>query len=49
MIPKVEDGNNFGVSIQEVKNEKNIKVNYFSSIGFISRSSYIRNGCNTIS
>jgi len=29
MIPKVEDGNNFGVSIQEVKNEKYPKVNYF--------------------
>jgi len=38
MIPKVEDGNNFGVSIQEV-NKKAIDIRYFYlfyQLGFIS-------------
>jgi hypothetical protein len=53
MIPKVEDGNNFGVSIQEVniyKLKRSIKVIHCCFyLGFISRSPHIRNRCNAIS
>jgi hypothetical protein len=51
MIPKVEDGNNFGVSIQEVNIyglKRSIKATSFC-LGFISRSPHIRNRCNAIS
>jgi hypothetical protein len=39
MIPKVEDGNNFGVSIQEVNFKKVTDIRYFDLfylLGFIS-------------